>query len=91
MEDTDAFREAVRPLIHEFIFSQYDKFASSQLTFRDLKLHVAAALELPYEQLREDGPSSVIEDESDKIANQCDGGKVDREACIARFQLKDET
>ncbi|KAL3921444.1 MAG: hypothetical protein SGPRY_004901, partial [Prymnesium sp.] len=74
-EDVEAFRKRVRPLIRSFVFSQYHKFAQSELTFRDLKTHVAEALDVPYEELKRDEVSSVIEDETDKITNRCDGGK----------------
>ena len=86
--DIDSFRKQVRPLIRSFIFSQYDKFAASELTFRDLKEHVSQALNVPYDALKADEASSVIEDENDKIANRCDGGKVSRDRCMTRFGMQ---
>lgn len=90
MEDKDAFQRAVRPLIRSFIFSQYDKFASSELTFRHLKTHVAEMLNVPYEMLKNDEISEVIEDETDAIANGCKGGELARTDCMALFGIKDE-
>ena len=88
-EDEKAFRKQVRPLLRDFIFSKYDKFAASELSFRDLKNHLAEKLDMPYEALKSDDTSSVIEDETDKIANRCDGGEVSKTACMARFGYKE--
>ena len=46
-EDLPAFREKVKPMIHRFIFTQYERFAASELTFRHLKQHVAFELGSP--------------------------------------------
>lgn len=89
-QDSEVFRAAVRPLIRSFIFSQYDKFAASQLTFRDLKTHVAQVLEVPYEELKNDETSAVIEDETDAITNRCNGGKLLRTDCMSLFGEKEE-
>lgn len=86
--DLEGFRKSVRPLVRGYIFGHYQQFASSELTFRDLKTHIAESLSLTYEDLQPDEVSSVIEDESDKIANRCDGGKVSVQSCMARFNYK---
>jgi hypothetical protein len=88
VDDIPAFRAAVRPLIREYIFGRYDKFAASELTFRDLKEHVSEVLNVPYDALKADEVSGVIEDENDKIANRCDGGKVSRTSCMTRFGMQ---
>eukprot|EP00966_Prymnesium_polylepis_P042823 995359-Prymnesium_polylepis.1 len=74
-DDIEAFRKQVRPLVRSFIFQRYEQFSESELTFRDLKTHVSNALGVPYEALKTDEASAIIEDENDKIANRCDGGK----------------
>ena len=48
------FREQVTPVVRDFIFSRYDMFRESELTFRDLKQHVAGELQMTYEELKLD-------------------------------------
>ena len=55
--DDEAFRLQVRPIIRSYIFSNYDRFRDSELTFRDLKEHVAEVLHMTYEELKEDEKS----------------------------------
>jgi hypothetical protein len=78
---TRIFERAVVPLIRDYVFAHYDDFAASQLTFRDLKTHLAEAMRVPYEELQSDELSEVIEDAVDVIANKCDGGQVAAEDC----------
>jgi len=69
------------------VFEHYADFATSTLTFRDLKMHLANAMQVPYEELASDELSEVIEDAVDVIANQCDGGKMGREACAEALHV----
>ena len=80
-----AFKERVEPLISDFIFSRYEQFRASELTFRDLKEHVAEALGMTYEALKADHLSLAIEDATDAITNTCDAGDVPLEACKRRM------
>jgi|Transcript_61614 hypothetical protein len=86
-----SFRKTARPLIREYIFGRYEQFGTSELTFRHLKTHLAQNLALTYEALSTDEYQSIIEDETDKIANRCDGGNVERSACMRRFGLVAES
>jgi hypothetical protein len=69
------------------VFEHYTDFAASALTFRDLKRHLGLAMQVPYEELASDELSEVIEDAVDVIANQCDGGKMGREACAEALHV----
>ena len=91
--DAAAFKKAARPLIREYIFSDYASFAAGELTFRTLKTHLSEALGLPYDSMGTDEHAAAIEDITDAVANRCDGGKLERERCMARFghKPKDET
>ena len=93
--DAAAFKKAARPLIREYIFSDYASFAAGELTFRTLKTHLSEALGLPYDSMGTDEHAAAIEDVTDAVANRCDGGKLERERCMARFghkpKEKDET
>ena len=91
--DAAAFKKAARPLIREYIFSDYASFAAGELTFRTLKTHLSEALGLPYDSMGTDEHAEVIESITDAVANRCDGGKLERERCMARFghKPKDET
>ena len=75
------FQLAALPLIRGYIFSNYGAFADSSITFRDLKLYISKRLNIPYEELRSDEKSAVIEDAVDVIANKCEGGKLSRLEC----------
>ncbi len=87
--ETEAFREKVEPLIRTYIFDNYDKFRSSELTFRDLKKHVASKLKMTYEELKDDRLSLVIEDETDAITNHCESGSVPLKVCQGRLKALD--
>ena len=91
--DAAAFKKAARPLIREYIFSDYASFAAGELTFRTLKTHLSEALGLPYDSMGTDEHAAAIEDTTDAVANRCEGGKLERERCMARFghKPKDET
>ena len=93
--DAAAFKKAARPLIREYIFSDYASFAAGELTFRTLKTHLSEALGLPYDSMGTDEHAAAIESITDAVANRCDGGKLERERCMARFghkpKEKDET
>ena len=93
VSDAAAFKKAARPLIREYIFSDYASFAAGELTFRTLKTHLSGALGLPYDSMGTDEHAEVIESVTDAVANRCDGGKLERERCMARFghKPKDET
>lgn len=54
------FKLRVRPLIRDYIFNNYKKFGASELTFRDLKEHVAAELGMTYEMLKADHLSCAL-------------------------------
>ena len=79
--DAAAFKKAARPLIREYIFSDYASFAAGELTFRTLKTHLSEALGLPYDSMGTDEHAEVIESITDAVANRCDGGKLERERC----------
>ena len=64
------------------VFSRYNEFAESELTFRHLKKFISQKLDLTYEAISVDEYQSIIEDETDKIANRCDGGKVSPQSGI---------
>mmetsp|Transcript_70679 Transcript_70679/g.117412 ORF Transcript_70679/g.117412 Transcript_70679/m.117412 type:complete len:159 (+) Transcript_70679:66-542(+) len=96
MEDTQAvgelfdvktFQLVAQPLIHKFIFSRYDEFAASKLSFRHLKQHLSTTLGIPYETLARDEISLVIEDVTDTIANACKMGEVPKRRCMAMLNL----
>ena len=64
-----------------------------QLTFRHLKEHVAAKLRMPYEALKLDVLSAVIEDATDVISNECNSGKLPIGDCKRKLgidSLRDE-
>ena len=88
LPDPEQFKAQAVPLVQSFIFSRYDDFAASKLTFRHLKEHVAAKLQMPYAALKLDALSAVIEDATDVISNVCDGGKVAEEACRQKLGLE---
>ena len=77
--------EQAVPLIHSFLFSKYDLFASSKLTFRDMKEHLSSELGMPYERLKADELSNVIEDAVDNVTNECRAGKTPRDECAAKI------
>jgi len=79
------FKEQAVPLIHSFLFSKYDLFASSKLTFRDMKEHLSSELGMPYERLKADELSNVIEDAVDNVTNECRAGKTPRDECAAKI------
>merc|ERR1712085_182454 len=81
--DVVKFKEQAVPLIHAFLFSKYDLFASSKLTFRDMKEHLSGKLGVPYAQLKTDELSNVIEDVVDHVTNECRAGKTPRDECRA--------
>ena len=78
---TRVFERTVVPLVMDYVFGRFDDFAASKLTFRDLKLHLAESINVPYEELKNDELSEVIEDVVDVIANKCDGGSIGAEKC----------
>ena len=85
-DEVERFKAQAVPLIYGFIFSRYEAFGQSKLTFRDLKNFLSKELGLPYEQLKTDELSVVIEDAVDAVTNACDAGKtVPRDDCAARF------
>ena len=86
--DVVKFKEQAVPLIHSFLFSKYDLFASGKLTFRDMKEHLSAQLGMPYDQLKADELSNVIEDAVDNITNECRTGKTPVEECAAKIGFK---
>ena len=79
------FREEVEPLIQAYIFSNYESFAKSELTFRTLKNHVVSRTEWTYEELSKDDRSEVIETATDEIANNCNMGEVSLQECKKRI------
>ena len=83
--DMEIFRAEVEPLVRQFIFSKYDRFAASRLTFRHLKQHVAKHTQFSYEDLTRDDRSEVIETTTDEIANNCDMGSVELAECKQRI------
>ena len=85
--DVDGFRTRALPLLYAFIFSNYDAYASSKLTFRDMKQHLADQLGMTYELLRTDEYSAIVEDAVDALTNECRGGVVAMERCARKFGL----
>jgi hypothetical protein len=83
--EVDNFKEVAVPLIYQFLFTKYDLFASSKLTFRDMKEFLSRQMGLPYEQMRTDEYSAVIEDAVDAVTNQCRAGKTPRDECAAKI------
>lgn len=83
--DPAAFKAAAVPLLHKFIFSQYAKFAASELNFRHLKEHLSEQLGILYERLKGDDLSEVVEDATDEIANNCNMGDVPIADCMQRI------
>ena len=83
--DIEKFKELTIPLIHTFLFTKYDLFASSKLTFRDMKQFISSKLSMPYEQLRTDEYSAVIEDAVDAVTKECRAGKTPRDECATKF------
>lgn len=88
----DEFKERAVPLVRRFIFLKYERFRASELTFRHLKQHLADKLGMTYEQLKADEYSSIVEDTTDEIANECNMGEVAIEECKKRigYAQKDE-
>ena len=97
--ETAKFRAKVVPLIHDYIFLNWDKYRSSEFTFRDLKQFLAKELKVTYEKLKQDKYSIVIEDTVDEITNKCDAGNTPVRTCRRKLaklgagyeHLKDET
>ena len=92
----DEFKEQAVPITRKFIFSKYARFAASELTFRHLKTHLAEKLGMTYDMLKADEYSSVVEDVTDEIANECNMGELDIVECKRRIGYeepvaKDET
>lgn len=83
--DVEKFKAVAVPLIYSFLFSKYDDFAASKLTFRDMKTFISQKMGIPYDQLRTDELSAVIEDAVDAVTNTCDAGKTPREECAVKF------
>ena len=81
----EAFRARVEPVIRKFIFQRYYRFRASELTFRDLKEHVAEEFGMAYEDLQADELSLAIEDATDEITNTCDAGEVPLKECKHRI------
>ena len=81
----EEFKERAVPLVRRFIFLKYERFRASELTFRHLKQHLADKLGMTYEQLKADEYSSVVEDTTDEIANECNMGEVAIEECKKRI------
>ena len=59
VEADEAFRVRVKPIVRGYIFDNYERFRNSELTFRDLKEHVAEVLGMSYEDLKADELSCV--------------------------------
>ena len=85
----EEFKERAVPLVRRFIFLKYERFRASELTFRHLKQHLADKLGMTYEQLKADEYSSVVEDTTDEIANECNMGEVAIEECKKRILSSD--
>ena len=85
----EEFKEQAVPIVRRFIFTKYARFAASELTFRHLKEHLAWKLGMTYEQLKVDEYSSVVEDVTDEIANECNMGEVPLEECKRRIGYSD--
>jgi hypothetical protein len=85
----EEFKERAVPLVRRFIFLKYERFRASELTFRHLKQHLADKLGMTYEQLKADEYSSVVEDTTDEIANECNMGEVAIEECKKRIGYVD--
>lgn len=85
--DVEKFKGVAVPLIYGFIFSRYDEFAASKLTFRDMKTFISKETGIPYEQLRTDELSAVIEDAVDAVTNTCEAGKTPRAECADKFRF----
>ena len=81
----DEFKEQAVPITRKFIFTKYARFAASELTFRHLKTHLAEKMGMPYEMLKADEYSSVVEDVTDEIANECNMGELDIDECKRRI------
>ena len=90
VREPDEFKRQVVPIIRKFIFSNYEKFSASELTFRHLKTHVSDTLSIPYETLKRDDLSEVIESATDEIANECNMGDVQINECKRRIGFTDE-
>lgn len=88
--EQEAFRARVEPVIRKFIFERYYRFRASELTFRDLKEHVAEEFGMTYEELKADELSLAIEDATDEITNTCDAGEVPLKECKHRVGYVDE-
>ena len=81
-DEPEVFREHAMPVIREYIFSRYEQFADSALTFRMLKSHVSKKLNIPADVLKfRDDLSEVIETVTDEIANGCEMGSVPLDDC----------
>ena len=85
--DVEGFRSQALPLLYNYIFSAYDLYASSTLTFRDMKEHLSQQLGIPYELLRTDEYSAVVEDAVDALTKECRSGEVPMERCARKFGL----
>jgi hypothetical protein len=88
-DDPQVFKKVAVPLLRRFIFSQYDKFAESELTFRHLKTHLSEELGIPYRELKRDDISEVVEDATDEIANNCNMGETPLAKCKIRIGYTD--
>ena len=71
-------------MVRDYLFSNYAQFRASELTFRDLKEHVAEKFSMTYEELKEDEYSVAIEDETDEVTNACNGGSIPQKECERR-------
>ena len=86
------FKARAVPLVRKFIFSNYEKFAESELTFRHLKTHLQETMGIPYETLSKNEYAEIIEDVTDEIANECNMGEVPMSDCKQRIAyVEDET
>ena len=79
--DDEIFKSYAAPILREYIFTRYDQYAASELTFKDIKKHLAKKLDMTYEELKMDIFSSIIEDAVDDVTNACNGGKVPINEC----------
>jgi len=89
-EEVGAFKDRAVPIIRKFVFANYERFRTSDLTMRHLKKHLSTELGLTLEQLKTEHLEEAIFDTTDEIANTCEMGEVRLKECQHRIGYVDE-
>ena len=78
-----AVEKTAMKLTRAYIADQYEAFAAGGVTFRMLKRHLAAKMELPEAAFKNGAPlGDALDDEVEAVTQRCDTGKREKETCV---------